>query len=324
MATLTTVEEGPLLDQILGSTYEIWHQGLSHHAYRQFYVAQRRTVWGQRHLSRLALVGSGEVLASAKIYMFDATLDGQRIRVAGLGAVFTPPAHRRKGAARDLIARALDQVTSDGADLALLFSEIGPAYYANLGFSPIATMNRTLRVTESTRYGAPATMVRGGERRDLQAIVSMGTTRAATFRFHLDRDEDLIEYAIAKKRLLAGLGPAGARELHFFIAEEGTTAAAYIVVSVTGNTWTIEECGDRDVSGARVGALLQVLIARAPAERRPTILGWLPQAFVPPQVTVIAAEPSAEVMMAKALTDAGAAASGLKESEVLYWRSDAF
>ena len=158
----------------------------------------------------------------------------------------------------------------------------------------------------------------------MQAIVSMGTTRAETFRCHLDRDEDLIEYAIAKKRLLAGRGPAGARELHFFIAEEGTTAAAYIVVSVTGNTWTIEECGDRDVSGARVGALLQVLIARAPAERRPTILGWLPQAFVPPQVTVIAAEASAEVMMAKPLTDAGAAASGLKESEVLYWRSDAF
>jgi predicted N-acetyltransferase YhbS len=324
MATLTTVEDGPLLDQILGSTYEIWHEGLSQNAYRQFYVAQRRTAWGKRHLSRLALVESGELLASAKVYTFDATLDGQPIRVAGLGAVFTPPAHRRKGAARDLIARALEQVTSDGADLALLFSEIGPAYYANLGFSAIATMTRTLRVTESPRYGAPATMVRGGERRDLQAIVSMGKIRAERFRFHLDRDEDLIEYAIAKRRLLAGLAPSGARELHFFIAEEGTTAAAYIVISVIGSTWTIEECGDRDVTGARVGALLQALIARAPAERRPVIVAWLPDAFVPPQVTVIGVEPSAEVMMVKSLTDAGAAAGGLKEPEILYWRSDAF
>jgi predicted N-acetyltransferase YhbS len=324
MATLTTVEEGPFLDQILGSTYEIWHDGLSPTAYRQFYVAQRRTAWGQRHLSRLALVESGEVLASAKVYRFEAALDGRPIRVAGLGAVFTPPAHRRKGAARDLIVRALEQFTSDGVDLALLFSEIGPAYYASLGFSTIAMMNRTLRVTESPRYGAPATMVRGGERRDLQVIASMGKVRASGYRFHLDRDEDLIEYAITKKRLLAGLAPPGRRELHFFIAEEGTTAAAYVVISVAANVWTVEECGDRDPTGARVGALLQVLIARAPAERRPTIVAWLPDTFVPPQVTVISAEASADVMMVKSLTDATAAVRGLKESELLYWRSDAF
>ena len=112
--------------------------------------------------------------------------------------------------------------------------------------------------------------------------------------------------------------------MHFFIAEEGTTAAAYVVISVTGSTWTIEECGDRDVTGARVGALLQVLIARAPAERRPTIVAWLPDALVPPQVTVIGVEPSAEVMMVKPLTAAGAAATSLTESEILYWRSDAF
>jgi hypothetical protein len=42
-------------------------------------------------------------------------------------------------------------------------------------------------------------------------------------------------------------------------------------ISVVGSTWTIEECGDHDPSGARVGAILQALIAREPLERRPTI-----------------------------------------------------
>jgi hypothetical protein len=42
---------------------------------------------------------------------------------------------------------------------------------------------------------------------------------------------------------------------------------------VIGDTWTLEECGDRDPSGAGVGALLQALIAREPSERRPTIRG---------------------------------------------------
>src|SRR5439155_3331293 len=110
-------------------------------------------------------------------------------------------------------------------------------------------------VSESSRRGAPMTMVRGGEVRDLAAMVAMGRTRAEPFRFHLDRDVEFVQYAITTKRLLSGLGPPNARQLHFFIAEEGITAAAYVIVSVVGHTWTLEECGDRDPSGARVGAL---------------------------------------------------------------------
>src|SRR5690349_2320221 len=122
-------------------------------------------------------------------------------------------------------------------------------------------------------------LIRGGEPRDWAAIVAMGRARASAFRFHLDRDIDLLEYAIARNRLLAGLAPAGAQELHFFIAEEGITAAGYVVISVTGESWTLEECGDRDPSGARVGAILQALIARQPAERRLVVRAWLPPGF---------------------------------------------
>lgn len=70
------------------------------------------------------------------------------------------------------------------------------------------------------------TLVRGGEERDLAAIVAMGRIRAEPFRFHPDREVEFEQYAITKKRLLAGLGAAGARQLHFFIAEEGIPAAA--------------------------------------------------------------------------------------------------
>jgi hypothetical protein len=166
------------------------------------------------------------------------------------------------------------------------------------------------------------TMVRGGEERDLPAIVGMGRGRANPFRFHLDRDIDLVQYAIMKKRLLAGLGSPGARELHFFIAEEGITAAAYVVVGVAEDVWTLEECGDRDPSGARVGALLQALIARAPSERRPTIRGWLPPGFLPPQITVAAAIPSSDIMMIRMLNRV--TSTRLSGDDVLYWHSDVF
>jgi hypothetical protein len=186
----------------------------------------------------------------------------------------------------------------------------------------------TLHVAESPRHGAPMTMVRGGEERDLAAIAAMGRVRAGEFclrggRFHLDRDIDLVQHAITRRRLLAGLGPAGARQLHFFIAEEGITAAAYVVVSIAADGWTLEECGDRDPSGARVGALLQALIAREPVETRPTIRGWLPPRFLPPQVTVVSAAPSTAMMMVRVLNRTPPAPR-LSGDEVLYWRSDVF
>jgi hypothetical protein len=167
------------------------------------------------------------------------------------------------------------------------------------------------------------TMMRGGEERDLAAIAAMGRVRAGPFRLHLDRDIDFIRYAITTKRLLAGLGSAHARQLQFFIAEEGITAAAYVIVSVVGDTWTLEECGDRDASGARVGALLQALIARQPVERRPIIHTWLPPHFLPPQVTVASAIRSIATVGVRMLGPRPLAPS-LSADDVLFWRNDVF
>jgi hypothetical protein len=175
-------------------------------------------------------------------------------------------------------------------------------------------------VTEPSRRGAPMTLIRGGEERDLGAVVAMGQIRAGAFRFHLDRDVEFVQYAITRRRLLAGLGRQ-ARQLHFFIAEEGITAAAYVVVSVVGSTWSIEECGDRDPSGARVGAILQALIAREPVERRPSIRAWLPPGFLSPQVTIVSAKPSTEVMMVRSIGST-VVRPPLSGDDVLYWRSD--
>jgi predicted N-acetyltransferase YhbS len=320
--------EGAALEQIDNATFEIWHDGLGRAAYPRFAAAQLKTAWGSRHLRRWALVDGAEVLASAKTYRFNATLEGRSIRIVGIAAVFTQPRHRSRGHARVLVEQLLERAAADGADLALLFSEIGPAYYARLGFTTIATSDLTLLVTESTRHGAPATLVRSGEDRDLADITEMGRVRAAPYRFHLDRDRDLVHYAIAKKRLLAGLGPSGLRETQFFIAEEGASAVAYVVISRIdrdGNLeWVLEEAGDRDPSGARVGAILQVLIARDPAERRPTIRGWLPDGFCPPQVRITGSSPSAELMMIRPLTAHGTPAAPLADADVLYWHGDLF
>jgi predicted N-acetyltransferase YhbS len=316
--------DGPILDDILSATFDIWHEGLPRRAYPRYYAGQLATAWGRTHLRRWALVDRGGVLASAKEYLFDATLDGRIIRVIGLGAVFTQPQHRGQGHARRVIELMLDRAAEDGVDLALLFSEIGPDYYARLGFTTVPTVNLELRVREDPRRGAPATLVRSGEDRDLADLVSMCDARARPYRFHLNRDRDLVQYGITKKRLLAGLSPAGVRDVRFVVAEEGASAVAYVVVSTRGSEWTIEDAGDRDPAGARLGAIMQALIARDPTDARPTITAWLPEHLRPPQLEVVAERPSHDVMMIRALTANGMPATPLDRGDVLYWRTDLF
>jgi GNAT superfamily N-acetyltransferase len=118
--------EGVLLDEILTATFGIWHEGLSRGAYERYYAGQLALPWGRAHLRRWALVEAAAVLASAKTYRFEAMLDGQSIRVVGLGAVFTQPAHRGRGHARVLVDRLLERAAADGADLALLFPKSVP------------------------------------------------------------------------------------------------------------------------------------------------------------------------------------------------------
>src|SRR5581483_3666593 len=233
-ATTVVSVDGPLLEQVLDATFTIWHEELSRAAYGRWWSAQLRTPWGRTHLKRRGLVTGTTVLASGKEYHLTAVLGGATIGVLGIGAVFTQPGHRGRGYARDLIERLLDDAKRDGTSAALLFSEIGADYYERIGFVTIPTSDCLLRVADPPSRGAPAMLVRAGDDRDLPAIAALGRAQAHAFRFHLDRDPDFIHYAIARKRLLAGLGRPGARELHFFVAEEGASAVAYAALTVAG------------------------------------------------------------------------------------------
>ena len=312
------VADTSISGQILEQTYPHWNEGLSPSAYRAWWTAQTRTRWGHTGLRRYALVENGDPVTSAKLYDLTAVIDGRRVRVAGLGALFTPEPLRGRGLARDLVDAMLSALEREGFELALLFSEIGPAYYERLGFRTVPVTEVGWRVT--TKPGAPATLVRGGDDRDLPAIVELGRVRAAPFRWQLDRSAEHIQFAIAKKRLLAGLGPSGARECGFYVTEEGHTAVGYVVMSVKDHVWTIEECGDRDPTGARVGAMLQVLLAREPSLRPPVIRGWMPPGFCPPQVTVVSEHPASEVMMVRGL--GGYEPPDLPRETVLAWHGD--
>ena len=315
------VADEDLRNRIQDATFPIWNEGLTRTAYGQWNDAQMRTAWGRQGLHRLALVDDdGRWLASAKRYRFAARLDGEAIEMAGVGAVFTPQELRGHSYARRIVEEMLAAEISRGTALAALFSEIGSDYYRRLGFVPVPLEEVTLAVRR--KGGAPAMLVRSGTDVDLASIAGMHDARAADARFTLVRSPDLIQFSIAKKRLLAGLGPPGKRETQFFVAEEGIRAAAYVVLTIDDRGWFIEEAGDRDPAAARLGAMLQVLLARDPAAPPPAIRAWWPPGFpVPPQVAIESRAEPADIFMVRSLRNH---MRPLSSTDVYYWRSDYF
>jgi GNAT superfamily N-acetyltransferase len=264
---------GPILEQVLTDTYPLWSDGLSRENYTKAWTAQLRTPWGQHHLDRVALVDGPHVLSSAKRYDLSLRIDGRIRRVLGIGAVFTAAAHRGRGCARELLTRILDTAVTEGQEFAMLFSEIAPAFYERLDFVPVPLIESTLEV-DRKGGGAPAMLVRSGDEKDLHSIAEMSAARSKDARLALDRSEDLIRFMISRKRIHSGLAPSGYRNTEFLVVEEGHQAVAYLVSTEQDGRWMIEEAGDRDPSGARLGAMLQVMLARHPGERLPEIRRW--------------------------------------------------
>lgn len=318
---------GATLTAILDETFPLWGEGLSRRGYEQWNLAQQQTHWGHRHLTRLALVDGDTVVATAKRYDLTMTINGRSTRTLGIGAVFTPKALRGRGHATAIVRAMEDAARSEGVEACLLFSEIGSAFYEKLGFTTVPV--QTVDIAVARGEGAPAMLVRSGEDRDAEHLAAMHAARATDYAVALLPDAAQIMYSVVKKRLFVGLHPSRRRRIEYFVAEEGHQAVAYLLLYVSTESpgaqevWSVEACGDRDTSGARIGAMLQVLIARNPAAAPSLVRGWWPVPLRPPQLTFTVRPHAGEVMMLKPLSPRVELGS-MAASDVLYFHGDAF
>jgi hypothetical protein len=95
-----------------------------------------------------------------------------------------------------------------------------------------------------------------------------------------------------------------------------------VILSENANGWTLEEAGDRDPAGARLGGMMQVLVEREPARPTPLIRAWWPRAFpVPQQLELTDRIDARDLLMIRPLADV---AIPTRADDVFYWRSDSF
>src|SRR5260221_72632 len=111
---------------VLAQSHEVWGEGMGLDDYPRFNPALKDSDWGRRNYR--FLIGrddSGGLLSSLQLYTLHGVLDARPLRIAGVGALFTPPARRGQGHAAALLERALALAASEGAGVALRWKEHG-------------------------------------------------------------------------------------------------------------------------------------------------------------------------------------------------------
>lgn len=316
----TDAEDTALLARVLDAQQRASSTTLDAAAFLKWQRAQGRTPWGQAHLTHLTLTDGPALYASAARFELSGWLDGRPVSVWGLGSLLSHTAGSGESDVRILLDQTLASAAAAGVGVALLFSTRGTVWPYELGFTDVTPPEVDLTFPPTRRPGAPMLSIRAGEDLDLPQLAGM-TAGPYTARFRLDRDMPFIRHTMAVKRLLAGLQTEGRERLEFFVTEEGMRAAAFVVLSVSDDGWRIEQCGDRDPTGARVGAILQALIARDPTVTAPRVHGWLPPGFVPPQAVATPGASSDHLVLARVLDGS---TPPLGPGDAVYWMADRF
>lgn len=123
---------------VLAHTRALWGGGKDLDTYVARTQALLDTPWGRAHYRFVVgLDDQGTIVTACKRYHLDLRLDGAIAPTVGFGAVFTPEAYRGQGHAATLLQTVMAEERARGTRLALLFTDIGPAYYEKLGFQAI-------------------------------------------------------------------------------------------------------------------------------------------------------------------------------------------
>jgi GNAT superfamily N-acetyltransferase len=170
----------------------------------RFLAFQRRLAEAREARGRYRMLGwfDGDRLLSAfKEYDLQGMLGLRPLRIVGIGAVYTPPALRRKGHAFAMLESALVRARESGADGALLFSDIDIRYYERLGFVPVESRESSVTALQLPRVSGGFRAAVAGDEPVLARIFA--SARAEEPRLHLVRDEWTVRFQLRRLRELS-------------------------------------------------------------------------------------------------------------------------
>lgn len=254
--------------EILPLTAPLWSSGRDFERYAADTLELARSGYGKRHYRTVGLAEGKTILASFKRYERSVRSGTQRLQALGFGAVFTPTELRGRGYASAMIAMAMDAARANAFDLAYLFSDVRPQFYAELGFHELPSRDVVLRADALPSYRLPVTAL---AERDWS-----GVRRCFDLCEH-HRPASFLRTPLVWEWIrlrMAHQSERGSGQVTNLVVRHGRGVGAYVlgIRDVERDTYELEEFGFAD--GAAVAMIPALLRAAAGDLRR--IAGWLP------------------------------------------------
>jgi predicted N-acetyltransferase YhbS len=256
--------------EVLPHSAAMWSGGRSYDEYVDDFRALTETGFGRRRFRTLGFVLDGVVVSSCKRYARELRCGERLLRATGVGAVFTPEAHRGRGYATAFLGALLDAERDAGTDIVYLFSDIHPAFYEKLGF--VRLPSRAIALRADTLPHARI-VARTLDDADWPAIERCFAAHEALRPFALTRPPLIWEWIRLQARGREG-DPAGVRL--------GIVRGRRLVAYVRGrrypdaDSFALDECAYVDAEAA---AQIPALLRNAAGDLR-KVTGWLPPAPV--------------------------------------------
>ncbi len=254
--------------EVLPLTAALWAGRRTFDEYRAQTLEIARSGYGRRHFRTMGLYEGTTRVASLKRYERTLRHGARRLPAIGFGAVFTPVEYRGRGYASVMLAMALDQARRSGCELAYLFSDIRPQFYAALGFAELPSRNFALRADTLPAARLDLAPVAGELWEEVRYVFEQ-TARRRPFGF--------ARTSTAWEWLRIRMGhdsehPAGYRANLVARRQRGIAAYVFGVRAPERDAYVLDEFGFADDASA---AIVPALLRAAAGDLR-RIVGWLP------------------------------------------------
>ncbi len=267
---------------ILAESHALWGAGLTVEAYRQMWAELRATAWGRRAFEYLVWAGEdGEVLSSLKLYRPVVRLLGRTARAAVIGAVFTPRTRRRRGYAAAMLRAVLDEARARGDNPALLFTDIGTAYYAALGFRALPGEEAWGKLPRSAVPAPPGWELRAMAPGESDAVRAAHDAWCDGRPLAVLRDRDHWEFLVARASGFFGRLDGSDLSRRYRVALHEGRFAGYLISVEGEGAWSVREVGAVGADREAMAAILRTGAAEARAAGVRKVFGWLPREVAP-------------------------------------------
>lgn len=254
--------------EVLPLTAGVWAGRRTFDEYAAQTLEIARSAYGRRHYRTIGLYDAGTRVASFKRYERVLHDGSQRVRAIGFGAVFTDTEHRGRGYASLMLATALDHARVQGYEVAYLFSDLRPQFYAALGFRALQSRQFSLAAAALPTARLKPDVLTHDDWRGVRRVFDLGQRRRTAGFLRSTAVWDWI-----KLRMRQGSEHRTGHQANLIVRRRRGLAAYVLGVRAPQlDAYVVDEYGFAD---AAAGQQLPALLRAAAGDLR-RVTGWLP------------------------------------------------